>query len=135
MHSSTNSSTSYDVTVYNLDSAEVKTTATGVSGAPFIFNVGSPELWTPDSPRLYNITIRFGNDLIQTYTGFRTVSRGIVNNVQRPLLNGEFILPFGTLDQGKFNWKTAFLAHLLMSFGRLLARWHLHPSECRSYDL
>jgi hypothetical protein len=49
---------------------------------------------------LYNITIKFGGDLIQSYTGFRTVSRGVIGGVQRPLLNGKFIFPFGPLDQG-----------------------------------
>jgi hypothetical protein len=41
-----------------------------------------------------------GSDTIQSYTGFRTISTGVVNGVQRPLLNGEFIFQFGTLDQG-----------------------------------
>ena len=35
-----------------------------------------------------------------SYTGFRTVSRGVVDGIERPLLNGEFIFFFGTLDQG-----------------------------------
>jgi hypothetical protein len=38
--------------------------------------------------------------MIQSYTGFRTVSRGVIGGVQRPLLNGKFIFPFGPLDQG-----------------------------------
>lgn len=100
VHSSTNSSTSYEITIYEPYSTDVKATATGTSGAPFIFNVDSPDLWTPDSPTLYNITIKLGSDTIQSYTGFRTVSRGVINGIQRPLLNGEFIFPFGTLDQG-----------------------------------
>lgn len=54
----------------------------------------------PDSPTLYNMTIKYGNDTVQSYTGFRTVSRGVIGTVQRPLLNGKFIFPFGTLDQG-----------------------------------
>lgn len=41
-----------------------------------------------------------GSDTIQSYTGFRTVSRGAISGIQRPLLNGQFIFPFGTLDQG-----------------------------------
>lgn len=41
-----------------------------------------------------------GKDQVESYTGFRTISRGTVNGVVRPLLNGEFIFMFGTLDQG-----------------------------------
>lgn len=41
-----------------------------------------------------------GNDQINSYTAFRTVSRGEVNGIERPLLNGEFVFQFGTLDQG-----------------------------------
>ncbi|KAL6707305.1 hypothetical protein ACN47E_004293 [Coniothyrium glycines] len=100
VHSSTNTSGFYEITVHELNSDQAKTTAVGQSGAAFTFQVDSPNLWTPDSPTLYNITIRFGNDVVQSYTGFRTVSRGIVNGIERPLLNGEFIFPFGTLDQG-----------------------------------
>lgn len=41
-----------------------------------------------------------GKDVVQSYTGFRTISKGTVDGVVRPLLNGEFIFMFGTLDQG-----------------------------------
>lgn len=41
-----------------------------------------------------------GKDQVESYTGFRTISKGTVNGVVRPLLNGEFIFMFGTLDQG-----------------------------------
>lgn len=60
----------------------------------------SPDLWSPDSPTLYNLTVKVGDDTIQSYTGFRTVSRGVLDGVERPLLNDEFIFQFGTLDQG-----------------------------------
>ena len=41
-----------------------------------------------------------GDDLVTSYTGFRTISTGVVKGVQRPLLNGDFIFMMGTLDQG-----------------------------------
>ena len=41
-----------------------------------------------------------GKDKITSYTGFRTIAKGKVNGVVRPVLNGESIFMFGTLDQG-----------------------------------
>ena len=41
-----------------------------------------------------------GSDEVSSYTGFRTISKGKVDGIVRPLLNGEFIFQFGTLDQG-----------------------------------
>nr|OQO18193.1 hypothetical protein B0A51_14740 [Rachicladosporium sp. CCFEE 5018] len=64
------------------------------------FSVDSPALWTPDTPTLYNVTVTLGKDVVSSYTAFRTISRGQVNGIERPLLNGEFIFLFGTLDQG-----------------------------------
>lgn len=62
--------------------------------------MGSPKLWTPNDPYLYNITVTMGDDEVASYTGFRTLSTGMVDGVQRPLLNGEFVFLMGTLDQG-----------------------------------
>lgn len=64
------------------------------------FDVDSPKLWSPDSPNLYNITVNMDGDEIKSYTGFRTIAKGDVDGVERPVLNGEFIFQFGTLDQG-----------------------------------
>ena len=41
-----------------------------------------------------------GSDKVSSYTGFRTIEKGVVDGIERPLLNGEFIFFFGTLDQG-----------------------------------
>lgn len=75
-------------------------THNGTTGQPSTFVVSSPKLWSPSSPDLYDIVITVGDDTINSYTGFRTVSRGLVEGVERPLLNGDFIFIFGTLDQG-----------------------------------
>jgi beta-galactosidase/beta-glucuronidase len=88
------------VTVYDSGTDNILTSQSGTSDAPFQFTVASPKLWSPDSPTLYNITVKMGSDEIASYTGFRTISRGTVDGVVRPLLNGEIIFMFGTLDQG-----------------------------------
>ncbi|GAB0137675.1 hypothetical protein EsDP_00005932 [Epichloe bromicola] len=73
---------------------------TGPSDEEFSLAVGSPQLWSPSTPTLYNLTVTMGGDEVRSYTGFRTISSGMVNGVRRPLLNGEFVFLFGTLDQG-----------------------------------
>ncbi|KJZ72780.1 hypothetical protein HIM_07855 [Hirsutella minnesotensis 3608] len=72
----------------------------GIADRETKFAVPSPKLWSPASPNLYNITVTMGNDQVHSYTGFRTISTGVVKGVQRPLLNGQFVFMFGTLDQG-----------------------------------
>ncbi|KAA8643926.1 hypothetical protein EYZ11_006407 [Aspergillus tanneri] len=72
----------------------------GTSNTPFQFEVGEVDLWSPDSPTLYNVTVKMGDDEVTSYTGFRTISKGKIDGVWRPLLNGELLFMFGTLDQG-----------------------------------
>lgn len=86
--------------MHEIGSDAAKASATGTSGSPFIFQVDSPSLWTPNTPTLYNITVSLGSDTISSYTGFRTISRGVIDGVQRPLLNGEFEFIWSPLDQG-----------------------------------
>jgi len=89
-----------EVSVLERGSKTAVATYSGSAGSPITFKVPSPKKWSPDSPSLYDFTIEFGKDTVSSYTGFRTVTRKVVNNVQRVLLNGEVIFPFGTLDQG-----------------------------------
>jgi beta-galactosidase/beta-glucuronidase len=100
VHSSSGTSSAVTVEVYESGTDNVLTSQSGTSDAPFQFTVYSPKLWSPDSPTLYNITVKLGSDEVKSYTGFRTISKGTVDGVVRPLLNGEFIFMFGTLDQG-----------------------------------
>ncbi|CAK3807122.1 glycoside hydrolase family 2 [Lecanosticta acicola] len=92
--------TSVDVTVKEKESGKTMGTYRGNVGMPFSFNVNSVQPWSPDSPNLYDVDIKMGEDTVRSYTGFRTVSRGEINGVQRILLNGQAFFPFGTLDQG-----------------------------------
>ncbi|EJT82426.1 hydrolase [Gaeumannomyces tritici R3-111a-1] len=98
-HSAGQANASVSVSVTESGGAEVGSHS-AVADQSFSFNVDSPRLWWPDTPNLYNITVKLGNDSVTSYTGFRTVSRGVVQGVQRPLINGEFLFHFGTLDQG-----------------------------------
>lgn len=100
VHTSSAASTPVEITIYEPRSSQIKAAHNASSNMPFQFKVPSPHLWSPASPTLYNITVKLGNDVVRSYTGFRTVSRGVINGVQRPLLNGKFVFQFGTLDQG-----------------------------------
>ncbi|KAI0470648.1 glycoside hydrolase family 2 protein [Xylariaceae sp. FL0804] len=74
--------------------------ANGTTGSPFVFQATLPQLWSPDSPNLYNLTVWMGSDEVHSYTGFRTLSTGLVDGVRRPLVNGAFFFHMGALDQG-----------------------------------
>lgn len=100
VHSSTGTPSPVQVVIYESGTNKIVASRNGTSDAPFQFSVQSPSLWSPDSPTLYNLTFKMGSDEIESYTGFRTISKGTVDGVVRPLLNGEFIFMFGTLDQG-----------------------------------
>ncbi|GKT40391.1 beta-galactosidase [Colletotrichum spaethianum] len=99
VHSSMSPPSEVQIAVIDKDGNTVGQ-GTGNSDTAFNFTVSSPNVWSPSTPNLYNITVRMGNDNVSSYTGFRTISTGIVDGIKRPLLNGEFIFMFGTLDQG-----------------------------------
>ena len=100
VHSSGGKRTAVTVTVSDSKTKKTVASYNGFSDSPFQFTVSSPKLWSPDSPTLYNVTVKMGKDKITSYTGFRTITKDEVNGVIRPVLNGESIFMFGTLDQG-----------------------------------
>lgn len=100
VHSSSQEQVPVTVTVHDNESGDILTSHNGTTDTQFDFAVDSPKLWSPDTPNLYNVTVRMGSDEITSYTGFRTISKGLVDGVMRPLVNGEFLFTFGTLDQG-----------------------------------
>ncbi|KAF2643649.1 putative hydrolase [Massarina eburnea CBS 473.64] len=95
-----NSSGTFEITIFEPNSTDIKVQKTGSINQPFTFEVDSPNLWSPESPTLYDISVQFGSDSVKSYTGFRTISKGEVDGVVRPLLNGKFVFLFGPLDQG-----------------------------------
>ena len=62
--------------------------------------VPSPHAWSPDDPYLYQLRITCGDDVVQSYCGFRTVEmRHDEAGHPRVFLNGEPLFIKGVLDQ------------------------------------
>ena len=60
-------------------------------------------LWTPDTPHLYDLVLRAGDDVVHSYFALRTVEiKPDHRGVQRVCLNGQPIFLSGVLDQGYF---------------------------------
>ena len=63
--------------------------------------IDDPQLWSPRSPTLYDLTVTLGDDVVQSYVGLREVGRAKdADGHWRFTLNGKPIFHFGTLDQG-----------------------------------
>ena len=62
----------------------------------------TPQLWSPESPFLYQMTIRAGEDEVKTYFALRMVEIKKIEGVSRVCLNGKPIFMHGVLDQGYF---------------------------------
>ena len=60
------------------------------------------ELWSPESPKLYDFTVECGDDKVDSYFALREVSIKEVSGIARICLNGEPYLFNGLLDQGYF---------------------------------
>ncbi len=89
-----------DLTGANLEISV--TSPDGVKTESERIDVASPELWTPDNPKLYTHTLRRGEDEVEIYFALRTVEIREINGVNRVCLNGEPIFLHGVLDQGYF---------------------------------
>ncbi len=75
-------------------------------GATAVLKIGSPELWSPDRPFLYDLRmsiVRKGKavDEVNSYFAMRKI--GIAKDqagIQRMMLNNKFLFQYGPLDQG-----------------------------------
>lgn len=89
-----------------LNGAKVVSEISGRSGTLLYLPVKDPKLWSPADPFLYDLKITLsdnkGNitDEVSSYFGMRDIKLGNVNGVVRPLLNNQFVMQVGLLDQG-----------------------------------
>ncbi|MBN2162776.1 MAG: hypothetical protein JXR25_15270 [Pontiellaceae bacterium] len=93
------------VTAVARDGDHVIATASGQPGTPFELSIPDPNLWSPDHPFLYDLTVTLSGgggevESVASYFGMRKISLGVVDGYQKMLLNNEFVFEFGPLDQG-----------------------------------
>lgn len=100
---------SFDVSVQLENGETFETHIEGSSGRieleGIVLSDGSkytPKLWTPEQPHLYYMTVKSGEDSVESYFALRTISVEDVKSVNRVCLNGEPIFMHGVLDQGYF---------------------------------
>lgn len=95
-----------DLTIAVLDGDQEIAVAEGKSGDPVIIPLEKPQLWTPESPHLYDLRISLTKDEaiideVTSYFGMRKISLGKdESGFTRILLNNEFVFQNGPLDQG-----------------------------------
>ncbi|MEO6977419.1 MAG: sugar-binding domain-containing protein, partial [Mucilaginibacter sp.] len=94
------------VTAVALDGNKEVSQAKAVGGAYFYLPIKSPKLWSPEEPFLYDLKLTLQNangevtDEVKSYFGMRDIKLGKLNGVNRPLINGKFVMQLGLLDQG-----------------------------------
>ena len=62
----------------------------------------NPKKWSPESPFVYNFTVKCGDDEVKSYFALRKIEAKIVNGTPRLCLNGEPYVFTGLLDQGYY---------------------------------
>jgi hypothetical protein len=86
-----------------------KIIGTGKPNTPFRFKIPNHQLWSPDKPHLYEVSVHVlksaaqssFTDTAETYFAFRTVSTGKdENGILRLMLNNKPLFQIGPLDQG-----------------------------------
>lgn len=66
-------------------------------------NIENPRAWSPETPYLYEFTLRAGEDEVSSYFALRTLEIKEVGGVPRLCLNGKPYFFHGLLDQGYFS--------------------------------
>ncbi len=93
-----------EVTAY--DQGKQIAAASVAVGAEADLNIANPQLWSPDSPKLYDLQVkvlRKGKvvDQADSYFAMRKISVGKdAQGIQRMFLNDKFVFHYGPLDQG-----------------------------------
>ena len=71
-------------------------------GGKAVFDYEKAEAWSPEHPKVYECTVRAGEDEISSYFAFRTLSVSNISGIPRLCLNDRPYFFHGVLDQGYF---------------------------------
>lgn len=94
------------ITAVALDGKKIVSEVKADAGTSFYLPIQNPKLWSPDEPFLYDLKLTLKdkngniNDEVTSYFGMRDIKLGKVGGVVRPLLNDQFVMQIGLLDQG-----------------------------------
>lgn len=102
---STHQTANLSIEAMVMEGGKVLQKGAGSLGDDLNLSIPHPKLWSPDSPFLYDLKIRIKNgdevvDEVKSYFGMRMIGIKSFMNVQRIVLNDEFLFQMGPLDQG-----------------------------------
>lgn len=81
---------------------EMQESGKGASCYTCTVQVPNPQLWSPEHPHLYDMTVTADEDVAESYFALRTVDIREIDGVRRVCLNGAPVFMHGVLDQGYF---------------------------------
>ena len=132
-----------DVKVSVLDGAQTLARAEGKSLTPIVLKIPQAKLWSPESPFLYDLDIRLGNDAVKSYFGMRKISVGKdEKGILRPMLNNAYVHFHGPLAQGYWpdgidtaptDEALKFDIEMTKKFGFNMTRKHIKVEPARWY--
>lgn len=102
----TSSKEGLEIEVTLKDGATIAGSFRGKSNTPLPVKLNAPKAWSPDSPNLYDVSIKVweGKKLIEevkSYAAYRDIRMAkTADGYQRMFLNGKPLFHYGPLDQG-----------------------------------
>lgn len=122
--------------------------ADGIVGAAIAVKIENPQLWSPDTPHLYELEVELLNhgrvvDSVESYCGLRKIEvRKDDEGINRLFLNNGVLFQYGPLDQGWWpdglytpptDEAIKFDIEMTKRFGMNMARKHTKIESARWY--